>query len=125
MQSIQKGTAKTRLEDAFEFLESAKGNLNEKRFKASIDHSIASCIAANDAFTISHLEKIANISHYEALDLHRDAAKKFRENKVHILRLLLNERHRITYRPIKTNEHEAKSNLKRAIDFVTWIKEHV
>jgi len=125
MQPIQKGNAKTRLEDALEFIESAKENLREKRFKASIDHSITSCIAANDAFTISHLEKIANISHYEALDLHRDAAKKFGENKLHILRLLLNERHRITYRPVKTNKHESELNLKRAVDFITWVKEHV
>ncbi len=125
MQSIQKENAKIRLEDAFEFIESAKENLKEKRFKAGIDHSITGCTAANDAFTINHLEKIANISHYEALDLHRDAAKKFGENKVHVLRLLLNERHRITYRPIKTNKPEAELNLKRAIDFVTWVKEHM
>lgn len=125
MQPIKKENAKIRLEDAFEFVASAKENLNKKRFKASIDHSITSCIAANDAFTINHLEKIANISHYEALDLHRDAAKKFDKNKVHVLRLLLNERHRITYRPVRTNKHEAEVNLKRAIDFVTWIKEHI
>lgn len=125
MQSIKKENAKTRLEDAFEFIESAKENLKERRFKASTDHSITSCIAANDAFTINHLEQIANISHYEALDLHRDAAKKFGENKVQILRLLLNERHRITYRPVKTNEREAELNLKRAIDFIAWVKEHM
>lgn len=125
MQSIKKENARIRLEDAFEFIESAKDNLKNKRFKASIDHSITSCIAANDSFTINHLEKIANISHYEALDLHRDAAKKIGKNKVHILRALLNERHRITYRPVKTNKQQAELNLKKAIDFVTWIKENI
>lgn len=125
MQAIEKENAKIRLEDTLEFIESAKDNLKKRRFKASIDHSITSCIAANDAFTITHLEKIANLSHYEALDLHRDAARKFGENKVHILRMLLNERHRITYRPIKANKHKAEINLKKAIDFITWIKENI
>lgn len=125
MQLIKKENAKIRLEDAFEFIESAKENLKNKRFKASIDHSITSCIAANDTFTINHLEKIANLSHYEALDLHRDAAKKIGENKVHILRFLLNERHRITYRPIKANKQQAELNLKKAIDFIVWVKENI
>jgi len=125
MQKIKKVNASIRIDDSLEFLESAKDNLKEKRFKASIDHSITSCIAANDAFTITHLERIANISHYEALDLHRTAAKKFGQNKVNNLRQLLNERHKLTYRPVKAGKQEAEKNLKRAIEFVSWIKEKI
>jgi len=123
METLKKENAKTRLEDALEFLESAKDNLEQGRFKASVDHSITGCTAANDSFTITHLEKIANMSHYEAIGLHREAAKKFSEDKVKILRELLNERHKITYRPVKTGKQEAEANLKKAVDFITWVKE--
>lgn len=124
MEIIKRENAKLRLEDALEFIESAKDSLKKERFKASIDHSITGCIAANDAFTISHLEQIASKSNYEALDLHREASKKFGENKISILRFLLNERHKMTYRPIKATKNQANSDLKKAIDFVSWIKEH-
>ncbi|MDD5133500.1 MAG: HEPN domain-containing protein [Candidatus Nanoarchaeia archaeon] len=125
MQSEKKENAKIRLEDAFEFIESAKSNMNENRFKASIDHSITACIAANDAFTIHHLEKIASMSHYEALDLHREAANKFKEEKTDLLRKLLNERHKMTYRPVKVKKQDSEDNFKNAIMFVNWIKEHL
>lgn len=125
MQFERKENAKIRLKDALEFIESSKDNLRNNRFKASIDHSITACIAANDAFTINHLEKIANISHYEALDLHKEASQKFNENKTTILRKLLNERHKMTYRPVKANKDMSETNLKNAIIFIEWIKEHI
>ena len=125
MQFEKRENAKIRLEDALEFIESSKNNLKNNRFKASIDHSITACIAANDSFTIQHIEKIANMSHYEALDLHKEASKKFEENQTDILRKLLNERHKMTYRPIKAKKSDAELNLKDAIIFVSWIKEHL
>ncbi|MBS3163713.1 hypothetical protein J4427_03440 [Candidatus Woesearchaeota archaeon] len=125
MQFEKKENARIRLEDSTEFIESSKANLKDNRFKASIDHSIASCIAANDAFTIQHLEKIASMSHYEAIDLHKEASKKFKEDKSEILRTLLNERHKMTYRPVKATKEIAELDLTNAINFIEWIKEHM
>ncbi|MBU0930080.1 MAG: HEPN domain-containing protein [Nanoarchaeota archaeon] len=125
MQFEKRENAKIRLEDAIEFIESSKDNLKFNRFKASIDHSITACIAANDAFTIQHLEKIASMSHYEALDLHKEACNKFKEDRTSILRKLLNERHRMTYRPVKATKEMSEDNLKDALIFINWIKEHL
>ena len=118
-------SSKLRIQDSVEFIESAKDNLKNGRFKAAIDHAIDGCIAANDAFTIRHLGKKASLSHYEALDLHREASKKFSTNQLDNLRFLLNERHRITYRAIKATKEQAEINIKKAINFISWIKEHI
>ena len=125
MQKISKENSSIRIEDSLEFLDSAKDNLLKSRFKATIDHSITACIAANDAFTISLLGKIANMSHYEAIDLHQDAALSLKENKKILLKELLNERHKITYRPIKATECMAKLNLKKANEFIAWIRQNI
>lgn len=117
--------SKLRMQDSAEFIESAKDNLEKKRFKAAIDHAIDGCIAANDAFTIRHLGKKASLSHYEALDLHKEASKKFSANQLDNLRFLLNERHRITYRAIRATKEQAEINIKKGIDFSSWIKENI
>ncbi len=120
----KKENAEIRLEDSYEFIASAKDNLSKERFKASIDHSVDACIAANDAFTIKHLEKIASKSHYEAIDLHRDVSKKFGEDKCNLLRFLLNTRHTFTYRAVKADKKQAEENFKKSVEFISWVKEH-
>jgi len=117
--------SKLRMQDSAEFIDSAKDNLKKERFKAAVDHAIDGCIAANDAFTIQHLGKKASISHYEALDLHREASKKFDSSQTNNLRFLLDERHKLTYRAIKATKEQAETDIKKAIDVISWIAEHI
>ena len=76
MKKEDKFKAKIRLNDAEEFIRSARDNLEKDRYKASLDHSIDAVIAANDAFTIFFIEQIPSIDHKEAISLHKEAGKK-------------------------------------------------
>lgn len=122
MQELSKENFPLRIKDSLEFLESAKENFSNNRFKASMDHSITACIAANDSFTILHLGKVANLSHYEAIDLHRIASKSCGENRETALRRLLDERHKITYTTKIATKEQAERSLINAEEFISWIK---
>lgn len=125
MQESSKENSPLRIRDSSEFFESAKENFSKNRFKASIDHSIAAYIAANDSFTISHLGMVANMSHYEAIDLHRTAAKFSGENKEKALRKSLDERHKITYTTKIATKRQAEESLINAEEFISWIKRNL
>lgn len=125
MQESSKKNSPLRIKDSSEFFESAKENFSNNRFKASIDHSITACIAANDSFTISHLGIVANMSHYEAIDLYRAAAKSFKENRETALRRLLDERHKITYTTKIATKEQAEESLINAEKFISWIKRNL
>lgn len=125
MQESSKENSPLRIRDSLEFFESAKENFSNNRFKASIDHSITACIAANDSFTILHLGKVASLSHYEAIDLHRAATKSFKENREISLRRLLDNRHRITYTVKIATKEQAERSLINAEEFIAWIKRNL
>ncbi|MBU1203940.1 MAG: HEPN domain-containing protein [Nanoarchaeota archaeon] len=114
-----------RLKDADEFLESARNNLEQDRFKASLDHSVDSTIAANDAFTIHFIGEVASKDHFEAVKLHKIAGTKISENKASNLSSLLEERHRKTYRSVSVTSNLANECLKKAERFVDWVRNKI
>lgn len=125
MKKEDKFKAKIRLNDAEEFLKSAKDNLEKDRYKASLDHSIDAVIAANDAFTIFFIEQIPSTDHKEAVSLHKEAGKKVNENKANEIALLLEERHRRTYRSMPVTKSLAEITLKKSQRFLEWVKSKI
>lgn len=125
MKKEDKFKAKIRLSDAEEFIRSAKDNLEKGRYKASLDHSIDAVIAANDAFTIFFIEQIPSTDHKEAISLHKEAGKKINENKASEIALLLEERHRRTYRSVPVANDLAEITLKKSQRFLEWVKSKI
>ena len=125
MKSEDKGKAAIRIEDAEEFIKSAKDNLEKDRYKASLDHSVDATIAANDAFTIFFTEQVASTDHREAISLHKEAGKKISENKASEIASLLEERHRRSYRCVPVTKNLAEIDLKKAVRFLDWVKSKI
>lgn len=117
--------AEIRLNDAEEFLKSAKDNLEKGRYKASLDHSVDATIAGNDAFTIFFIEEVASADHQEAIRLHKLAGKKISENKVQEIAILLEERHRKSYRCVSVGKSLAEIDLKKASRFLDWVRSKI
>jgi len=122
MKAETKDKSRIRIKDADEFIASAKENLERGRFKASLDHSVDATISANDAFTIHFIEQVASADHMEAIKLHKLAGQKISENKANEIALLLEERHRKTYRCVPVTGNLAALTLKKAIRFLDWVK---
>jgi len=125
MKKEDKFKSKIRLSDAEEFIRSAKDNLEKERYKASLDHSVDAVIAANDAFTIFFIEQIPSTDHKEAISLHKEAGEKISENKASEIALLLEERHRRTYRSVPVTKNLAEITLKKSQRFLEWVKSKI
>lgn len=125
MKKEDKNNAIIRIKDAEEFLESAKINLEQRRFKASLDHSVDATIAANDAFTIYFIEEVASTDHLEAIRLHKLAGQKINENKASKIASFLEERHKRTYRCASVTKNLAEGYLQEAEKFIRWVKEKI
>jgi HEPN domain-containing protein len=123
MKEERKENAKIRLKDALEFLESARRNFEEKRYKSTLLDSGDAAIAANDAFTIFFLEKVASRDHQEAFSLHKEVGKRINENKLEIFQILIAARHQKGYRVVTVSKALAEENMQNAIKFVNWIVE--
>ena len=125
MKKEEKHKALIRIKDAEEFLSSSKDNLGKNRYKASLDHSIDAVIATNDAFTIFFIEQIPSTDHREAISLHKEAGKKINENKANEIALLLEERHRRSYRSVPVTKNLAEITLKKSQRFLEWVKSKI
>ena len=125
MRAESKDKARIRIKDAEEFIASSRENLDRGRFKASLDHSVDATIAANDAFTIYYLEQVASADHMEAIKLHKLAGQKISENKASEIALLLEERHRKSYRCVPVTGELAALTLKKATRFLDWVKNKI
>ena len=123
MKEERKENAKIRLKDALEFLESAKRNFEEERYKSALLDSGDAAIAANDALTIFFLEKIASRDHQEAFSLHKEVGKRINESKLGILQSLITARHQKGYRVVIISKSLAEENMRNAIKFVNWVVE--
>ena len=123
MKEEVKENAKIRLKDALEFLESAKRNLEEGRYKTALLDSGDVAIAANDALTIFFLEKVASRDHQEAFSLHKEVGKRLNENRLSILQNLITTRHQKGYRVVIVSKALAEENMRNAIKFVNWAVE--
>jgi len=123
MKEEMKENAKIRLRDALEFLESAKRNLEEERYKSALLDSGDATIAANDALTIFFLEKVASRDHQEAFSLHKEVGRRINENRLNLLQNLITARHQKGYRVVTVSKSLSEENMRNAIKFVNWVLE--
>jgi len=122
MKDEPKESSAIRLKDAEEFLTSANVNLLSRRFKAAVDNAADAAIAANDAFTIRIIKKIATSDHSEAVRLHKDAGSRARESRPNWLSSLLDMRHIKAYKPVVVLKADAELALRYSEAFVGWVK---
>ena len=54
--------------------------------------------------------------------IHKKAGMKINENKVMILKNLLDERHRHGYRAIHTSKNVAEKAVRQAAIFIKWVQ---
>jgi len=118
-----KENASQRLKDALEFLNSAMDNLDKNRFKAALVDAADASIAANDAFTIFMIEQKASTDHREAIAMHKKAGQKVSENRVAILKRLIDFRHKTGYRSVSVSKSLAAQCVADATKFVRWVQE--
>lgn len=123
MRYEEKGKFKQRLRDAKEFLESAFDNLNKNRFKAALIDAGDCVIASNDAFTIFMIEERASTDHAEAIAVHKKAGQKISENKVNILKTILDLRHKQGYRSVEVGKRIATRTVRDTEKFLKWVDE--
>ncbi len=123
MRQEAKESAFQRIKDAEEFIESSGDDIIKGRFKAAVVGAGDAVIAANDAFTIFFIEEKASRDHSEAITIHKKAGMKINENKVMILKNLLDERHRHGYRAVQTSKNVAEKDVYQAKVFIKWVRE--
>lgn len=123
MMEESRDNARLRLKDAIEFLESAKRNLEEGRYKSALLDSGDAVIAANDALTIFFLGKMGSRDHQEAVMLHKEAGVLLNENKSDLLQNLISERHRKGYRVFAVSKALAEADVRSAFKFANWVVE--
>lgn len=118
-----KENAKFRLKDATEFLQSAKRNMEDGRYKSALLDSGDAAIAANDALTIFLLGKVGSRDHQEAVMLHKEVGRLLNENKSELLQNLISERHKKGYRVFTVSKALAEADMRDAFKFVNWVVE--
>ncbi len=123
MKEYPKEYAKDFIKKSEIFLEIARKNLDlypeESAFNAT-----QSIINANDAFTVSIINKRATKDHREAILLHKEAIKKVGDSsKLDIVQKGLELRESTEYDVRKTiSKNDAEILVKKAERFLNWVK---
>lgn len=125
MKIEDKRNYKIRLYDALDFLEIAKEAFKKNKFKVALMNAGDVAIAANDAFTIYFIEQKASLDHREAFKLHKQAGQKISENKINLLKSLIEHRHTEGYRCTSVSKNLAKEMIDNAIKFVSWVQSKI
>lgn len=120
-----KGKSPQRLSDSVEFLDSANANFFSGRYKAALGNAADAAIAANDAFTMWFIGKVATADHLEAVKLHKEAGCRLNENRAHILGTLLDMRYIKAYKAVAVSKAEAEAAVRQSNAFVGWVKEKI
>ena len=122
MKSEEKRDYRIRLDDALDFLEIAKSAFERDKFKVALMNAGDAAIAANDAFTIYFIEQKASLDHREAFSLHKLAGQKINENKIDLLKSLIEHRHAEGYRCTAVSKNLAKEMIDNAVKFISWVQ---
>ena len=123
MKEIHKSESKWYLQQAEEFLESAKNSFTQDLLNASGFNAIQSMINANDALCIQILGRRASTDHREAIKLHIDVINSIHDAsmKKRFMRAL-ELRSEVGYLGKPISKNTAEKLLKNAIVFNEWVK---
>lgn len=125
MKLEDKKNYKIRLDDALDFLDTAKEAFEKNKFKVCLMNAGDAAIAANDAFTIYFIEQKASLDHREAFKLHTQAGQKINENNINLLKSLIEHRHAEGYRCTTVSKNLAKEMINNAIKFISWVQDKI
>ncbi len=122
MREYPKSYAKDFLAKSEIFIEIAK-QVQDVYPREAAFNAVQATINANDAFTISVLEKRASKDHREALILHKEASAKTGDSRLDTVHKALDSRDAVGY---DVKKHISKSEcellIKRADRFIYWVR---
>lgn len=122
MREYPRSYANDYLSKAKKFLEIATKMENIYPEEAAFN-AVQTVINANDAFTISVLEKRASKDHREAIILHKEAAAKIGDSKIDTVYKALDARDAVGY-DVRKNipKQDCEMLIKRADRFINWVE---
>ena len=126
VKTVRKGESRQFLEQAGEFLASAKENLEHDRYNAAAFNAVQAVINSNDALTIFFLERKGSFDHREAIDLHAEVVKKLGDatQKEH-LKEAFAIRNNAGYMGEVISKSDAERAVRLAVLFIEWVRRHV
>ncbi len=123
---IRKKEAVQYINQAEEFLESSKQNLETKRYNVAGFNAIQSMINANDALTIYFLERRASKDHREAIRMHIDVVKIINDNAWRKrLKEALDMRSNAGYLGTALSMNDSEKLIRYATQFISWVRKYV
>jgi len=126
VRSVNRVHARKFLDQAEEFLLSAKETMAISRYSVSTFNAIQAMINANDALTIHHLERRGSADHREAVDLHLDVVRRINDGSMkERFKDALNLRSNAGYMGDAISKSDAERTLRSAILFIEWVKRNV
>ena len=126
VKAVRRSDTSKFINQAEEFLASAKQSLEQSRYNATTFNAVQSMINANDALTVHFLEKRASTDHREGLKLHADVVKQISDASQRIkLKNAFELRSRAGYLGDPMSKTEAEKTLRHASQFLTWVKQRI
>lgn len=121
--TVRREAASAFLGLAGEFLESARGNFEEKRYNAAGFDAVQSLINANDALTARFLGAVASLDHREAVRLHADVVRLLGDaSQREVLKRDLDQRSLFGYLGTPASRAQAERVLRDAARFFEWVR---
>jgi len=114
------------LAQAEEFLASARQSMESNRYNATGFNAVQAMINANDALTIFYLEQRASADHREGIKLHADVVKIINDgSQRERLKEAMQLRSDVGYMGTSVSKNDAERILRRATQFIAWVKKYV
>ena len=121
--TVKREAAAGFLRQAEEFLESARGNFEERRYNAAGFDGIQSLINANDALTARFLGAVASLDHREAVRLHADVVRLLGDaSQREGFKRDLDQRSGFGYLGVSASRAQAERVLRDAARFLEWVR---
>ena len=121
--TVRREAATGFLAQAEEFLASARGNFEERRYNAAGFDAVQSLINANHALTAHVLGAVASLDHREAVRLHADVVRILGDaSQREALKRDLDERSSFGYVGTTASRAQAERVLRDAARFWEWVR---
>lgn len=121
--TVKREAAEGFLRQAEEFLDSARGNFQGRRYNAAGFDAIQSMINANDALTARFLGSVASLDHREAVRLHSDVVRLLGDaSQREALKRDLDQRSVFGYLGVSASRASAERVVRDAARFLAWVE---
>ena len=121
--TVKREAATGFLRQAEEFMESARGNFEKRRYNAAGFDAIQSLINANDALTARFLGVVASLDHRKAVRLHADVVRLLGDAaQREIFKRDLDQCSGFGYVGVSASRAQAERVLRDPARFLEWVR---